>query len=520
MTHELRICPHCGASVSGETSYCPRCDGLLDDNSKIGVPVNSALDEETMDEDEAAILLLRPPSATSDSKKVDTYQGDGESQDELIIEANLSHHKVQAISEELSSEDHDSIVDVNEFVDAVVFVDGEAEFPDEVDDSSVSDVVEIQPEHEESVEEWETLEPQSDADIKDELIELSEAAQTNLVPDTDTPYIDFESDDNVVIIDADTAEFDAPTGEIEVIGEAALADMPDITEEFLQPLDMSEESTPEANFEIAKKTALGTSLPRPQPAEPVPEPEPLPALDTQPKLVVDPIPPAPFTLPPQPPQQHIAPDVPPSVYWFQQRIEAYRQGGYTLKSQNFQEAVLNYGKPLSYRWWIIAMASVIGILWYFMILLMSGFKRDVVVVTLEPDGYVYEDGNGAAHIRRRRSRVARRWGVLGFLIMIFSIFTVFLVAIAGFFLTSQYEAEMTAAYPEAAIITNATVTNCAEADSGLDCTEVQNVKVVILALIILIALSGVGLIGGFIMAFVSYLQSAAYSVDVAPLPDH
>jgi hypothetical protein len=264
----------------------------------------------------------------------------------------------------------------------------------------------------------------------------------------------------------------------------------------------------------------------PRPAEPVPEPTPLPLLssmDTEPKVVipeVPPIPPAPFTSPPPLPAAQPQSSFPvqvwqnqPSNYWLQQRMQAYLYGGYQIREQRPTETTLAYGKSLGFFWWVVAVMSVVGLLWYLFILILSGFRKDIVYIYLEHDGYIYEEGPGAAHVRRRRSRVARRWGVIGILLAIFSTFTIIIMAISVAILMNRYDAELASAYPEFSFIQGNVNTD------NLDNTQVQNVKVVVPVIIVMSGLAMVGFIGGLAMSVISYLHSAAYSVEVAPLPD-
>lgn len=114
-------------------------------------------------------------------------------------------------------------------------------------------------------------------------------------------------------------------------------------------------------------------------------------------------------------------------YWdaatrfFQQRIQAYLDAGYQAHVHAAQEATLSYGKPLGVGGWLLAILSVIGLLWYIAIQAFSGFRPDTAYLTLEADGRVYEDGPGAAHIRRERSRSGRRWSLIGLTILVLSL---------------------------------------------------------------------------------------------------
>lgn len=344
-------------------------------------------------------------------------------------------------------------------------------------------------------------------DILDKLIDADEVLQTaeqgeatfQVPHDAPDDYLPLTIPDPEIQEDATPAFEDTPPHPYPVVVE------PEVT--FLEPVSETEDTPP-------NPVPVTTSTPsRPIPAQTVPEPIPLPPLDTQPSLQVPPppiIPAAPYTPPPLPPAPLSAPPI--SNYWLQQRIQAYLYGGYKLHRQQPMEAVLSYGKPLPLFWWVAGMSSIIGMGWYVFILLMSGFRRDIVYILIEPDGYPYEEGPGAAHIRRRRSSVARRWGVVSILLVLFSVFTFFLVILAGAIITSQYRPELVRAYPELSILTgNVDTVNTTEAN-------VDNVRVMVLALVVLLGLSGIGFLGGAAMFIISYLHAAAFRVDVAPLP--
>lgn len=244
----------------------------------------------------------------------------------------------------------------------------------------------------------------------------------------------------------------------------------------------------------------------PRPAQQVPAPTPLPTPERG-LVKIPAIPAAPLTPPPPAPAANR-----PAEYSVQQRVQAYAYAGYRLVHQSSNEIIMSYGKPLGFFWWIVGAASVVGMVWYFFVMLLSGFQRDKVYIALEPNGHVYEEGPGAAHVRHRRSQNARRWGVVGVFMVLISIFSLFLVIVAISVLSGRYAAELNAAYPEFGLF------DAAVDPDSLDATQVQNVRVVVLSLIILMALSLSGMVIGTLMSFIGYLQSAAYRVGVAPLP--
>lgn len=264
----------------------------------------------------------------------------------------------------------------------------------------------------------------------------------------------------------------------------------------------------DAHFENAHTSPIEPQS-APRPAQLVPAPTPLPTSERSLAVTAPPLPAAPYT-PPPPPLRATAQPLGGSV---QQRVNAYAHAGYRLVRQLPNEIVMSYGKPLSFFWWVFGTASIFGIVWYWFVLLISGLQPDRVYIAVEPNGRVYEEGPGAAHVRYRRAQNARRWGVVGVFMILIAVFSLFLVILAGSVLLDRYEAELNAAYPEFGIFDNANVDT-----SNVGATEVQNVRIGALALIILMALSFSGLVIGSIMTLIGYLQSAAYRVEVAPLP--
>ena len=100
------------------------------------------------------------------------------------------------------------------------------------------------------------------------------------------------------------------------------------------------------------------------------------------------VPPAPYTPPPAmiapPPAPAYAID--PGVAYLQQRVQAYVYGGYRLHVHAPHEATLSQGKQLGVGGWLLALVSVIGFLWYLLILMLSGFKPDMAYLVLKRTG--------------------------------------------------------------------------------------------------------------------------------------
>lgn len=441
MTDDVRVCPHCGAMVGGNTERCPRCDELLETSEEPSAElplVENNLIDGIEDDEETEVLLSRPAQMTTISA-------------EIAVESvpDSSPSAEVAIDEVVSEPDANEVLNV-------------AEEPESVPPEDVLSTPEV-------------IEEPIASDLP-AVSELDDTGEHQATPPNDP----------LAVVTNDTPQ-------------NALQDTPPQGSNALVIAEQFEEAHTEP-------VTYGQLL---RPASVVPMPEPLPALDTQPKML-QPLPPAPFTPPPIMSQPAAANTVSDQSY--QQRVVAYAQGGYRLVQRMPTETVMSYGKSLSYLWWIIATASGFGIFWYWFILLVSGFRSDRVYIILEPDGYVYEEGPGAAHIRRRRTLNSRRWGVFGMFMLLVSVFSLVLAVLAGSVMLDRYQNELNAAYPELGLFSNTIAPN------DLDATEVQNVRVAVLALLILSAISISGVAAGAMMAFVGYLQAAAYRVKVAPLP--
>ncbi|MFP4322672.1 MAG: hypothetical protein ACLFTK_09475 [Anaerolineales bacterium] len=223
------------------------------------------------------------------------------------------------------------------------------------------------------------------------------------------------------------------------------------------------------------------------------------------------IPPAPYTPPPlregtlsKQPYSY------PSNYYLEQRKALYQQGGYRLDTHTSYQVTLMYGKPLGFFGWLVALFSGVGALWYFLILVASGFSRDRVYLIIERDGTLYEDGSGAAHNRKAQAREGRRWGFIGLLVFSLALIWFAVMVAVGVYGVQTYEAELAAAYPDLDVFDPGPETLSAEA---LEQTESG-----VLAYGVLFGLSGLWVLGGAALAVVGYVHHAAYDVRVLPLP--
>lgn len=253
---------------------------------------------------------------------------------------------------------------------------------------------------------------------------------------------------------------------------------------------------------------------------PPPEPKDEPAYAPASQMALEPlrpqldaIPPAPYTPPPLREQTvSTEPYSYPSNYYMEQRLAAYRQGGYQLINYSPYQATLAYGKPIGFFWWILAALSGIGFFWYFIIMMSSGFSKDRVYLIVERDGTLYEDGAGAAHVRRQRSRVGRRWGFLG--VIIFFVCLLWFIGLVTLSVVgiNEYRAELSAAYPEVEVFTER------DENVSVNADDIATAESAVLAISVLFAISTLGILSGLALIVVGYLHNAAYDVRVLPLP--
>jgi hypothetical protein len=445
---DIRTCPHCGASVSGNTDRCPNCDRRLDlDLSPVAEDTDGSHDTQAPTGEKPIYSSVEPPQFNL--PEMPHASDDPTRLDSLVVSPRL-------------------------------------------------------PESEEHNDPEESKEADEDFD-----------AQETFVPEE---VIDPPPPVAIQYSDSDTS----PENSGEHVNDSPVA-------------------TREAYL-----SAFGDSKPI-QPAARIPEPEPLPPVEapsstSQTSTQQVTIPAAPFTPPPQTQAMHAVqaapqiaqysnqPAIPygqrpyptpyqqqqsmPSDYWLRQRIQAYSLGGYKMEAHNQWEALLSIGKGMPTLWWVITIVSGFGLIWYFFMLLFSGFRRDKVYIGLEPDGYVFEEGAGSAHIRRRRERNSRRWAVAGIIFAILSIIMFFLLLVAASVIVNSYEQELAAAFPEFQLFEDVEITE------EVTAIDRENAELIGFLMVVLFAMSGVGVIGGFMVAIISYIQAAAYRVHVAPLPGY
>ncbi len=199
-----------------------------------------------------------------------------------------------------------------------------------------------------------------------------------------------------------------------------------------------------------------------------------------------------------------------------QRIQSYVNGGYRLRSQNPRQAVLSYGKHLGVGTWIVALFSIVGVLWYALLLALSGFRQDRAYLDMAPDGRLYEEGPGAAHVRASRARSGRRWSLLGMVLFLLSlVLLIGLLATAVVMLSQdRYQAALRKAYPEVTYFEN----HFSDETAAQDDIDLMKTGAVVFS--ILGGIAVVGVWGGFTLWVIGQVHSSAYRVHVLPLPGY
>lgn len=489
---ELRICPHCGAAVSGDTQRCPRCDGLLTDIADVKTIIGAEEDFQarTLLEDSPEEPIL--PSTESAYEPMAT-----------VIDSQPAYQAADELERVLNEQPIEFKTDqpLPSIYQAQTIVGMEDE---------------ARPVPNEDLQNREEDHPKAIEEIGEEVKE--------------------DDREPVGIVDSTPNEFQppvvpSPSGMKTIVDDSPPVGFSEARTEAFQQLP-SPATTPARGSALVTIPAETASHPMdrqtvpnaylPQYAPPVPQPMPIP------RAPYTPPPASAVTMASAPSMAYAQPAPPrsmpmqqgwgapqpagPSDYWLRQRTQTYLNGGYKLKGEGPGKIMLAYGKSLGLIWWVVAVTSVIGALWYFLILLFSGFRKDKVTIFLEPDGYVFEDGSGAAHVRIRRWRSARRWGVIGIILAVVSLLMFLMLVVAAYVIGNQYEAELEKAYPEI------TFFESTASEAAISQADVEMVRLIVLVLGILFVLAAIGTLGGAAVAVVSYLQAAAYHVDVPPLP--
>ncbi|MCZ7541636.1 MAG: hypothetical protein M5U29_17325 [Anaerolineae bacterium] len=232
------------------------------------------------------------------------------------------------------------------------------------------------------------------------------------------------------------------------------------------------------------------------------------------------VPPAPYTPPPVVPPAALpmpaayGPALASGHVYLQQRVAAYVQGGYRVHSHTPAQAVLSCGKNLGVGGWMLALITVIGFAWYLLILTLSGFTADRVYITLEADGRVYEDGPGAAHIRRGRARTGRRWALFGGAVLALSLLLALVLgAVAVTYLRDDgHQAALREAYPAITLFEERF------SDVKPDPDDVPLARDGLVVWVVLAGIAAVGAWGGATLAVIGTVHHGAYRVSVPSLP--
>ena len=465
MKQDMQRCPNCSAYVMSNDDYCPRCDHRLDE------PPPESHDPDTVP-DSVTELALPAADAAEESDRADQITAviDGE---EMVVSQPSGNQ------------------------------------PDSTDDEPESGGASTSPA---SGEATSPSAPPAEADqTPRSATQFPRAVPIFAEPDAPNDAPD----------DEDTAEQARPPDVPESMGapdstrktpvendRASVIDEPEPEPDLGDDLD--DDSPP-----IIEVTESSIDL------DPVPDSDPMdlthPAVRLQSQRYAGRyiVPPAPYTRPPYLASPgYAAPPPTPPLAFLQQRVEDYRRAGYRLHDHQPDEVVLTYGKGLGVGGWVLALISVIGLLWYWLLLVLSGFQRDSVYIVLESDGFVYEDGPGAAHVRRQRSRVGRRWATFGLVIFfVCLLLAIVLGIVAGVVLTQErYQAALREAYPAVTLFEEQFTATEAAPD------DVQLAKDGAVAFSILGGIALVGLWGGATLFVIGSIHASAYQVRVKALP--
>jgi hypothetical protein len=518
----MQRCPNCGAYVMSDDNICPRCDHPLNQPVARVDPATEIFESPAPDE----------VASTADpiTGVFDSYSSDEDETPEIVDESPVESES--DIDAETGSPDEPAAPPVDDpAIDRArlpttripnarpVFVSAPAaarhEPPADAEESGA-------PEDDETPAEYEEQEPDGEA--------LLAAPEEDVMPPADDPA--YSRDLIQEPEEAPAAEEEPPAAEAVA---PALAGIP-------APFDLPESAGPpdagrtvphlEDQLRIPEPDDEDTSeLPT---ARLMPEEEEVPfkADETARQDVRSAyfVPPAPYTPPPTPappPPARITPPpvsyeygmpavpaMPAATTYLQQRVQAYRQGGYRLHVNSPYEATLSYGKGLGAMGWLLALVSIIGFFWYVLLMALGGFQRDIVDIVLEADGRIYEDGSGAAHIRRHRSRVGRRWAMFGVVIFVICLVLVIgLGAVAGIVLRNErYQAALREAYPAVTLFEeHFSATQAEPADVNL-------AKDGAVAYAIVAGIAVVGLWGGVTLWVIGTIHAKTYRVHVSPLP--
>lgn len=478
MNDDLRRCPNCGAYVMGNDNRCPRCDFDLtssapDSDTPAADPARTELFDMDALNDEAAVPVEAPDDAdTLDDATPDSAEAESGAEDD---------------------HDADEAEDAHAANEAAGMDAGE---PDAGEDDHA-------PEGPAS-----PTPPGRSRPPARNVAAIFDTPRNASVPDAPAPPADLPPEMDSV---HDTIEHERPAPDIHTtrpgssgLDAPVVVDEPDLTE---MPTTALDESSARDMHATQPRAAADRAILPPAPYTPPPV--------RAPQMVA---PPALSYIPPdrgyaQPaPVMLSGPDA--AVAYLQQRVAAYRRGGYRVQTHGQYEASLTYGKRLGVGTWILALLTLIGALWYLLIMALSGFRADVVYVVLEDDGRVYEDGPGAAHIRGKRARLGRRWSAFGLVLFLLSLILAVMLGVVGGIVLSQdrYQAALREAYPAVTLFEDHFSPERANPD------DVDLAKNGAVAFAIVGVIAAVGLWGGATLFVIGTVHASAYRVHVPPLP--
>jgi len=454
LSQKVQVCPNCGAYVMSSDNVCPRCDYPLDQPAAQTPPA----DQEQPDRFALPTTEV-PPVEDPDDEDTPAYP-------------------------EQPAAEHSWSDDVTN--------------PAVVEGAPITNVV-LHPAPEDL--EPETEEPEAEPYMVEPEVELETPAED--IADVESEPA-FAQD---ILTEAPTAN-DLPFPEI---GEEVEAPdkQPDLTpvEDTHPRLHEDLDEMPTAKY-VTEEAPPQVEV---TPAQPARRPYIIPPAPYTPPPAPPPPPPAMITPPPGP---AYTPYTAPANAYLQQRVQAYRQGGYRVHVHAPYEATLSRGKSIGVFGWLLALGSGIGLLWYMMILALSGFQRDMAYLTIEQDGRVYEDGPGAAHIRRGRARGGRRWAIFGFVLFVLCLIMAAVLAGVGYFALTQYRPELRQAYPTITLFEDT------YSDETADPDLVSTVEDGAVVWSILAGIAVVGIWGGLTLFVIGTIHARAYNVKVPPLPGY
>lgn len=505
---EIRVCPNCGAHVLAEGDLCPRCDHPLNPPAldvHEGTPPPASLPEADAPEQLAVdrpgdelqpIMVLDLDEAAPDDDasppEADAVDGlDRADRPTTRLGSISPPDEPAAVRDDLGPEAAAGVTEIHSTEETA---------PD-VERDTTEDIPEI------------TVAPADQETMPDAALALP-PAETALGPPPH-PWLDelaaqdpgppdegypFEPGETVPRLTGDLIQ---PTNEI---------DTASWHERDAAP---PEHAPDEAATGVAGSAAMTHARPLIPPAPYTPPP----VMAPTPPPMMPVIAPPPATVPPAP---HVPPTSAygygpsPAMAYVQQRVQYYVRDHYQIITHTPHEVVVARGKSLSLGGWLVAIASVFGLAWYLLILLVSGFRKDRAYITLEADGRVYEDGPGAAHVRRARARSGRRWSVVGLMIFILAFLLLIVVVATASVVVSQdrYQAALREAHPTITLFEERFT--AAEADPGD--VDLMRTGLIVWSGAAVLALLGLG--GGLALFVVGYIHATAYTVNVPPLPGY